>query len=73
MEKQDVKDVISDSKFLSLLKDAKERDSEAIVQLIELFRKDIKRLSKFIYLPDEEAESEIVLEFLEFVLNEETE
>ncbi|MCG7379344.1 helix-turn-helix domain-containing protein [Paenibacillus sp. ACRSA] len=73
MEKQDVKETISDSQFLKLLEDAKNRDPEALVQLVELFRKDIKRLSKFIYLPDEEAESEIILEFLEFVLAKERE
>ncbi|WP_248063924.1 hypothetical protein [Paenibacillus silvae] len=36
--------------------------------MIELFEDDIKRLSKFIYLPDEEAVAEITTEFLEFVM-----
>ncbi|MBT2288990.1 hypothetical protein J7E73_07555 [Paenibacillus albidus] len=46
---------------------ARQQDPEAMLQLIELFKEDILRLSKVIYMPEEDVVSEIVLEFLEFV------
>lgn len=59
--------IITDLELLSLLELAKQNDPEAILQIIEVFRKDILRVSKFIYLPEEDAISEIILEFLEFI------
>ncbi|KGP83693.1 hypothetical protein P364_0107680 [Paenibacillus sp. MAEPY2] len=57
-----------EDEFVELIVAAKTQDSTAIIKLIELFEDDIKRLSKFIYLPDEDAFAEITTEFLEFVM-----
>lgn len=68
MEKKDAQTTIPDNEFAELILAVKTHDSTAIIKLIELFEDDIKRLSKFIYLPDEEAIAEITTEFLEFVM-----
>jgi len=44
------------------------QDSTAIIKLVELFEADIKHLSKFIHLPNEDACAEITTQFLEFVM-----
>lgn len=62
---------ISDRELLKLLQSAKQRDTEAMLKLVEVFKTDILRISKFIYLPEEDAVSEVTLEFLEYVLNAE--
>jgi hypothetical protein len=38
-----------------------------MLQLLELFQPDIQKLSQYARLPDEEAASEIIVEFLEFI------
>ncbi|GGF66485.1 hypothetical protein GCM10010912_09330 [Paenibacillus albidus] len=67
MEAKDDPAIIGDSEFTALLNAARQQDPEAMLQLIELFKADILRLSKVIYMPEEDVVSEIVLEFLEFV------
>ncbi|WP_215177651.1 helix-turn-helix domain-containing protein [Paenibacillus albidus] len=67
MEAKDDPAIIGDSEFTALLNAARQQDPEAMLQLIELFKEDILRLSKVIYMPEEDVVSEIVLEFLEFV------
>lgn len=68
MEEKDAQTIIPEDEFVELIVAAKTQDSTAIIKLIELFEDDIKRLSKFIYLPDEDAFAEITTEFLEFVM-----
>lgn len=69
MEAKNDSSIISDSEFLALLQDAKKDDPVAKLKLIELFKGDILSLSKFIYLPQEDAVAEIELEILEFIKN----
>lgn len=67
MEAKNDPGVIPDDEFLNLLHKAKENDAESTLKLIELFRWDILRTSKYIYMSEEDAVSNIILEFLEFI------
>lgn len=69
METKNDTEIIPDSEFLGLLQLAKQNDPDSILQLIELFKGDILRLSKFIHMPQEDAVSQIIVEFLEFIKN----
>ncbi|MEC0106957.1 hypothetical protein P4H27_08405 [Paenibacillus taichungensis] len=69
MEEKDAQTFIRDSEFVSILGAAKDKDAESILLLIDLFKEDIKHISRYIRLPEEEAASEIICEFLEFVLD----
>lgn len=70
MEEKNHSTGISNAEFRTLIDAAKKKDPEATLKLIELFKKDIQHISRFIYLPTEEATSEIVVEFLEFLHKE---
>jgi len=69
MEAKDDQTPIRDIEFISLLESAKKGDSESMLLIIDLFRKDIQQICRYIRLPEEEATSEIICEFLEFALN----
>ncbi|MGW7159810.1 hypothetical protein [Paenibacillus taichungensis] len=68
MEKKDAQTIIPEDEFVELIVGAKMQDSTAIIKLVELFEADIKHLSKFIHLPNEDACAEITTQFLEFVM-----
>ncbi|MFE4712782.1 MULTISPECIES: helix-turn-helix domain-containing protein [unclassified Paenibacillus] len=70
METKDDPGIIPDREILELLRAAKQGDTEAMLQLIDLYEEDILRISKFIHLPEEDAVSAIILEFLEFIQGE---
>ncbi|NUU61529.1 helix-turn-helix domain-containing protein [Paenibacillus agri] len=70
METKDDPGIIPDREILELLRAAKQGDTEAMLQLIDLYEEDILRISKFIHLPEEDAVSAIILEFLEFIQRE---
>ncbi|MCM3131012.1 helix-turn-helix domain-containing protein [Paenibacillus sp. PDC88] len=55
---------------MELIVAAKNKDSEAILKLVELFKPDIQRISRYTYLPQEDVCSEIIVEFLEFLNSE---
>lgn len=67
MEAQNAPRDVPDDEFLRLLQLAKQNDDEAILKLIELFKGDILRVSKYIYTSEEDAVSDIVLELLEMI------
>ena len=67
MEKKNASTIISDSQFIALLEATKNNDQEATMQFIELFKADIENSSKYIHLPQEEAISSIIVEFLSYV------
>lgn len=67
MEKEDHSPAISDNEITRLIQAAKNKEAAAMLQLLELFQPDIQKLSQYARLPDEEAASEIIVEFLEFV------
>lgn len=67
METKNDSDIISNNEILKLLQAVKQKDSEAMLQLIELYKEDILRISRFIHLPTEDAISTITLEFLELI------
>ncbi|MEK5322678.1 hypothetical protein NSS94_26120 [Paenibacillus sp. FSL L8-0644] len=71
MEEENAPEIISDSELLRLINIVQEKDSQAMLQLIDLFKNDILHVSKFIHLPQEDAISQIIVEFLEYIqLNE---
>lgn len=67
MEAENDPRVIPDDEFLKLLQQAKQNDAESTLKLIELFKGDIMRVSKFILTSEEDAVSDIILEFLEMI------
>lgn len=67
MEAKNDSRVIPDDEFLTLLHKARQNDPESTLKLIELFKWDILRTSKYIYMPQEDAVSNIILEFLEMI------
>ncbi|WP_339321508.1 hypothetical protein [Paenibacillus sp. FSL W8-0194] len=67
MEAKNACTTISNSEMIKLLEAAKQKDRTAMLQLIDLFREDILRISQFIHLPKEDAISAIITEFLELV------
>ncbi|AZK45311.1 hypothetical protein [Paenibacillus lentus] len=71
METKDARKVISDDKLLELLNLAKKQDPEAMLRLIDLYKEEIQQVSKFIRLPEEDAISTIILEFLELIQDSE--
>ncbi|MMZ61479.1 hypothetical protein D3C75_913260 [compost metagenome] len=67
MEAENDPRVIPDDEFLKLLQQARQNDTESTLKLIELFKGDIMRVSKFIHTSEEDAVSDIILEFLEMI------
>lgn len=67
MEAKNDPAAIPDSEFLALLRAARADDHDAMLQLIELFKNDIMRSSRYIHLPQEDAVAEIVVELLQFI------
>ncbi|KWX76642.1 hypothetical protein AMQ84_15000 [Paenibacillus riograndensis] len=67
MEKENDSNIISDREFLTLLQAAKRKDPAATLQLVNLFKEDILKVSRYIHLPAEDAVSMITLEFLELI------
>ncbi len=70
MQKENVETYITESEFMELISAAKDNDHEAIVKLIEIFKPDIKKISRYTYLSEEDVFSEIIVEFLEFLNKE---
>ncbi|MCK8485653.1 hypothetical protein ACFQ2Z_20960 [Paenibacillus timonensis] len=56
-----------------MLQKARENDPESTLKLIELFKGDIVHISKFIHMSEEDAVSDIILEFLEMIKRQEEE
>ncbi|GIP20107.1 MULTISPECIES: hypothetical protein [Paenibacillus] len=73
MEKENDPAIIPDHVFLRLLQQSRNHDEEATLKLLELFEGDIDHLSKYIYMPREDAASQIIVEFLEFLKQEKQE
>ncbi|WP_438496216.1 hypothetical protein [Paenibacillus sp. IHBB 3054] len=71
METKNDSAIISDCEFMKLLQGAKQKNPEAMIKLIDLYKEDILQLSKYIHLPKEDAISLITLEFLELIQAEE--
>ncbi|GJM77693.1 hypothetical protein MJ257_19990 [Paenibacillus timonensis] len=71
--KDDQRVVPDDDEFLNLLQKARENDPESTLKLIELFKGDIVHISKFIHMSEEDAVSDIILEFLEMIKRQEEE
>ncbi|WP_036634977.1 helix-turn-helix domain-containing protein [Paenibacillus massiliensis] len=67
MEEKNAEAIVSEAHFEQLIQAARQHDSEAMLAVIELFQPDIQRLSCYIHLPREDAASEIIVEFLEFL------
>jgi len=70
MEAQNAPRDVPDDEFLNLLQLAKQNNEEAILKLIDLFKGDILRVSKYIYTSEEDAVSDIILELLEMIKEE---
>ncbi|MDU0332005.1 hypothetical protein ACL02P_22850 [Paenibacillus sp. MB22_1] len=50
-----------------MLQKARDNDPDATLKLIELFKGDIVHISKYIHMSEEDAVSDIILEFLEMI------
>lgn len=71
METKNASATISEREFLTLLQVAKQKDTEAMLQIIEIFKEDILKISTYIKLPTEDVVSHIVLELLEAIVEDE--
>ncbi|BFH66721.1 hypothetical protein J27TS7_39060 [Paenibacillus dendritiformis] len=71
METKNASATISEREFLTLLQAAKQKDTEAMLQIIEIFKEDILKISTYIKLPTEDVVSYIVLELLEAIVEDE--
>ncbi|MEK4061492.1 MULTISPECIES: hypothetical protein [Paenibacillus] len=67
MENKDDAEMITDRQILELMQAVRQKDPEAMLQLIQLYKEDIVNISKFIHMPKEDAVSEIIIEFLEYI------
>ncbi|MEK5240402.1 hypothetical protein NST99_32635 [Paenibacillus sp. FSL L8-0470] len=67
MENKDDAEMITDRQILELMQAVRQKDPEAMLELIQLYKEDIVNISKFIHMPKEDAVSEIILEFLEYI------
>ncbi|MBJ6360942.1 hypothetical protein ACFOQM_06460 [Paenibacillus sp. GCM10012307] len=67
MEKQNVEGTISNAEISQLILEAKQANHGSTLKLLQLFKKDINRMSQFIRMPKEDAVSHIIVEFLEFI------
>lgn len=67
METQNDRAIISDLELLELLQAAKQKDTLAMLKLIEIYNEDILRISQYIKMPKEDAISAIIVEFLDLL------
>ncbi|MHA6533404.1 hypothetical protein [Paenibacillus sp. BAC0078] len=67
METQNDPPIISDFELLELLQAAKQKDTFAMLKLIEIYNEDILRISEYIKMPKEDAISAIIVEFLDLL------
>lgn len=67
MEAQNDPRIVPDDEFLNLLHKAKQNDTDAMLKLIDMYKGDIMRVSRYIHTSNEDAVSDIILEFLEFI------
>lgn len=67
MEAKNAPAAITDSEFADLLTAVRQKQPEAMLQIIELFQEDIEMVSQRILLPREDAISHIVTEILSFI------
>ncbi|GEM_PF-1019065 len=70
MEKKNAQAVVPDDELLALLEGARNREPAAMLELIELYKEDMRRMCRYIRLPREDAMGEIIVEFLAFIQNE---
>lgn len=71
MEAKDDKTVITDYELLNLLHAAKNKDPQAMLKLINIYKADILRISQYIRMPKEDAVSAIIVEFLDLLVTSE--
>ena len=67
MEAKNAPAAITDSEFADLLTAVRQKQPEAMLQIIELFQEDIETVSQCILIPREDAISHIVTEILNFI------
>lgn len=72
MEKKNASAVITDREFVELLLAAKQKQPDAMLQIIKLFQEDIEAVSQRIRIPREDAISHIVTELLTYIQVEDT-
>lgn len=70
MEEKNASAIITNHEFLMLLQAARQKDSGAMLRIIELFQGDIENISKMIRIPREDALSHIITELLEYIQSE---
>ncbi|SFF41897.1 hypothetical protein SAMN04487969_13652 [Paenibacillus algorifonticola] len=66
MEAKNVEAAMSDDEFLRLLDLVQQNDEQATLALIRFFEPEMKRISRFIRMPQEDAVQSMTAELLAF-------
>ncbi|WP_211747173.1 helix-turn-helix domain-containing protein [Paenibacillus sp. Marseille-Q4541] len=69
MEKKNNSESIEENEFLRLVHGVQQGDSEAMEQLLDMFESDMKLLSRYIPMPEEDALQSMKLEFITLIKN----
>ncbi|WP_338553631.1 hypothetical protein [Paenibacillus sp. KS-LC4] len=64
MEAENAKAAMSDDEFLRLLHLVQQNDEQATLALIHFFEPEMKRISRFIRMPQEDAMQSMIVELL---------
>lgn len=68
MEKERFKYDLSEDDFSAILDKARKGDKESIQKILDIFEDEIKKLAKFIFMPEQDAIQTIKLRFMETIL-----
>ncbi|WP_427181889.1 helix-turn-helix domain-containing protein [Paenibacillus sp. TC-CSREp1] len=73
MEKEDLKEVVNEAKFLELVKKARAGDEEAFMEIVDIFECEMEQLAKYIKMPKEDVMQSLRLGLLELIINKHAE
>lgn len=69
MEKKNNSESIGENEFLKLVRGVQQGDTSAMEQLLEMFESDMRLLSRYIPMPEEDALQSMKLEFITLIKN----
>lgn len=69
MEKKNNSETIGENEFLKLVRGVQQGDTSAMEQLLEMFESDMRLLSRYIPMPEEDALQSMKLEFITLIKN----
>ncbi len=73
MQNKNAKNAISDHEFAKLILLARKGDSSSMSQIIDLYRDEIREITKYIKMCKEDAFQSIVTDFIELLINDKSE